>query len=426
MTSQRYSTSIENHPAGGAILTTQADATITISAAQSAPAPKTSCFLKKGYLTHKRFPTVRTARRYVALVHPTSTADIQAVHDELMAQDAGKSLAGEGKAAKEEGLKVLGQIALAAVSGTPLLIIGSGNRLFVHFSEVEAILDEDYLAVACHFNVLTTKAELRFSADSSIEYQEWSVALRNALDIARHSQEAPLPLSTTPAPHKGVLRERSIQGQQNGSRPRSLSRGPSQRSRRDEYEEEYTKPTPQRSNSRRSLSRGPPPQRESYYDDVEEDPYPRRRAVTEDEYDYDTYYDDYDRPLRRRPSAGAPSLRSTATTRRRSTTSGGFLDNLMSSSDAVGAARASGPSRRYTVDDDRWETASRMSRSSGRTGRRGPRSKSSGGAFNLVSLDLDEVYAAAGPPRRQSLARNGGAVNRRKSMERGRYYYDEY
>ncbi|KAI8807227.1 hypothetical protein BJ742DRAFT_813851 [Cladochytrium replicatum] len=426
MTSERYSTSIETHPAGAAILTTETDANITVSAAQSAPAVKTSCFLKKGYLTHKRFPTVRTARRYVALVHPTSTADIQAVHDELIAQDAGKSLAGEGKAAKEEGLKVLGQIALAAVSGTPLLIIGSGNRLFVHFSEVEAILDEDYLAVACHFNVLTTKAELRFSADSSIDYQEWSVAIRNALDIARHVHEAPLPLSTTPAPHKGVLRERSVQGYQNGPRPRSLSRGPSQRSRRDDYEGEYTKPTPQRTDSRGSLSRGPPAQRDSYYDDLEEDPYPRRHAANEDDYDYDRYYDDYERPLRRRPSAGAPSLRSTATTRRRSTTSGGLLDNLMSSTDAVIAARASGPSRRSTVDDDKWETASRMSRNSARSGRRGPRSKSSGGAFNLVSLDVDDMYAAAGPPRRQSLAKNGGAVNRRKSMERGRHYYDEY
>ncbi|KAJ3130295.1 hypothetical protein HK098_004342 [Nowakowskiella sp. JEL0407] len=311
--------------------------------------------MRKGVLTNKRFPAVRSGKKFVILCHPTTTDDLYLINKEIIETDETKILSGDSKSSKDESIKILGQIALAAVSGTPLLIIGTSNRQFIHFSEIEAILDEDYLQAACNFHIVTSKHEvLRFSTDTSTDYQLWISALREALTIARSNvleNRSKVPFGTTTDP----LRKKST---------RSLSR-------RKVYDEEISDeepPKPRGGGQFKEREFVPDFDEELYYDD---DHYYRRASSTS------RLHDD------------SRSARSKSTaTRRRSTK----LENFFGTDDAVAMAKmASGgervdrPSRRKSLgrypDDDRWDTSSRVSRTSGRSRRR--RGKSVGDMFNL-------------------------------------------
>ncbi|KAJ3119079.1 hypothetical protein HK098_005756 [Nowakowskiella sp. JEL0407] len=306
--------------------------------------PSSNAFMRKGILTNKRFPAVRSGKKFVILCHPTTTDDLYLINREIIETDETKILSGESKSSKDESIRVLGQIALAAVSGTPLLILGTSNRQFIHFSDIEAILDEDYLQSACNFHIVTSKHEvLRFSTDTSTDYQLWISALREALTIARSNvlenrSRVPFGAMADPIRKKGT---------------RSLSR-------RRYYDEEF-------SDEELPKSRGGGQFRErEYVPDYEDDLY----------YEDDHYY-------RRSSSVSrlpddTRSNRSRSTASRKRTTK---LDSLLGTDEAVAMAKlASGgervdrPSRRKSVgrypDDDKWDTSSRASsRSRRRRGR---------------------------------------------------------
>ncbi|KAI9096624.1 hypothetical protein DFS34DRAFT_148448 [Phlyctochytrium arcticum] len=140
------------------------------------------CILKAGVLSQKR-KALTALKRFVVLCVPSSIVDIQDVYTAIFKTDP----------AKEIDMKTvpwLGNVACAAVRGTPLLVImpnenSVSNPVFIHFSDVRAISDEEDLRSACNFAIHTDVKgqDHRFVASSSIEYQEWSQALKKAMSM---------------------------------------------------------------------------------------------------------------------------------------------------------------------------------------------------------------------------------------------------
>ncbi|KAL2918326.1 hypothetical protein HK105_202253 [Polyrhizophydium stewartii] len=213
-----------------------------------------------GLLTQRKL-TVKS-RRQVVLCMPVSTADVQAVHDELALQAAsrsggaaplssaasaahssstlhrshvssadgasaapsasrsssaasasavaasaaaaGDSAVGDLSELVEQDMDVYGHIALSAISGYPLLVIGTSVRTFIHFSQIEALLDETELQTPCAFAIVTAFKEFKFYASTSTDYQRWMSALTQAFsslnDGVKHVTYMPLDPDPASAP----------------------------------------------------------------------------------------------------------------------------------------------------------------------------------------------------------------------------------
>ncbi|KAJ1547246.1 hypothetical protein HK096_003811 [Nowakowskiella sp. JEL0078] len=337
-----------------------------------------AAFLRRGILTQKRFPSVRTQRRLVMLCMPTSTDDLYVINNEIIAADESKLLSSDSKPARDESIKVLGQIALAAVSGTPILIIGTTSRQYIHFSDIEAILDEDYLANACNFHIVTSKSEvLRFSADSSVDYQLWISALRNALTIARSVMLGPAPAQ--PRSKAQFSKIRSGPPLATASR-RSQYEEPLP-TRRSVYEDDFDRLQPRRSSR--------------YYDDDQDgiDDYEYYRTVPRRDDDF--------RPRRgesRREDDDGRSARSRSA-RRRSTLD--FFD------DGATAQRRNSRSVARYVDDEKWDVGSRSSKVSGKSRRRGRSAHA--GSLDFMGLIDDDRFER----------RSSGGVIGKKATKKG-------
>ncbi|KAJ3166021.1 hypothetical protein HDU88_003564 [Geranomyces variabilis] len=149
-----------------------------------------------GNLIHRKNVAAKT-RRGVIVCAPRSTRDVQVVYDLLLAQRRSRAAAkyesntnnvtGAGEPKKED-YETLGHLTQAALSGCPLMIVGTTAPTFIHFSTVDTILDERESGSACNFVIVTMDKEHRFAADMSTDYTEWIYALRDAMTIGnRHS-----------------------------------------------------------------------------------------------------------------------------------------------------------------------------------------------------------------------------------------------
>ncbi|KAJ3181501.1 hypothetical protein HDU87_001111 [Geranomyces variabilis] len=160
------------------------------------PLPSGSA-LHFGNLIHRKNLAAKT-RRGVLLCAPSSTRDVQVVYDLLLSQRRSRAAAknnesntntvtGAGEPKKED-YETLGHLTQAALTGCPLMIVGTTAPTFIHFSTVDAILDERESGSACNFVIVTMDKEHRFAADMSTDYTEWIYALRDAMTIGnRHS-----------------------------------------------------------------------------------------------------------------------------------------------------------------------------------------------------------------------------------------------
>ncbi|TPX70552.1 hypothetical protein SpCBS45565_g01695 [Spizellomyces sp. 'palustris'] len=140
------------------------------------------CILKAGVLSQKR-SALPPLKRYVILCAPLSVPDIQEVFAAVFKTDPATGL-------EVKTVPWLGNVACAAVRGTPLLIIMSSEHstsspTFIHFSDIRGMSDESQLRSACNFAVhIDVKPyDYRFAATSSTEYQEWNEAFGKAMSI---------------------------------------------------------------------------------------------------------------------------------------------------------------------------------------------------------------------------------------------------
>ncbi|KAI8908587.1 hypothetical protein EDD86DRAFT_208054 [Gorgonomyces haynaldii] len=138
-----------------------------------------------GKLTQKTL--VQKAKRSILMCIPQSTQDIEMIHDELTLNMALKKKTEEItpeqiEQAAQENLTIFGHICLSAISGFPLLIIGSQAKVFCHFSQISDIKDEHDLSQPCTFALVTPQSEFRFTCDSSTDYQQWIGAFTQAFE----------------------------------------------------------------------------------------------------------------------------------------------------------------------------------------------------------------------------------------------------
>ncbi|KAJ3261392.1 hypothetical protein HK103_006000 [Boothiomyces macroporosus] len=144
----------------------------------------------KGKLTQKKLTA--KSKRQVMLCLPYSIEDIQAIHHLLGTANANVSTLPEDQleALKEKDMEVFGHIALSAISGFPLLVVGTNARTFIHFSQIQGLYDEQDLKSACCFSLLTAQSEYRFFSETSMDYQKWVGALTRAFENMNTSTSA--------------------------------------------------------------------------------------------------------------------------------------------------------------------------------------------------------------------------------------------
>jgi hypothetical protein len=107
-----------------------------------------------GELLQKKLTT--KAKRTVILCFPKSIEDVEIAAAEIGAVSA----------------EIYGHLSLSAISGFPLLVIGTVGRIFIHFSQIQGLYDEEDLSQACHFSLLTSQSEYKFCSSTSTNYQK--------------------------------------------------------------------------------------------------------------------------------------------------------------------------------------------------------------------------------------------------------------
>ncbi|KAJ3304187.1 hypothetical protein HDV03_003040 [Kappamyces sp. JEL0829] len=84
--------------------------------------------------------------------------------------------------ATKKDMEIYGHVALSAISGFPLLVVGTTVRTYIHFSQIQGLYDEEDLQQACSFSILTAQTEYRFFSETSTGYQKWVGALSQAFE----------------------------------------------------------------------------------------------------------------------------------------------------------------------------------------------------------------------------------------------------
>ncbi|KAI9204977.1 uncharacterized protein BJ171DRAFT_616833 [Polychytrium aggregatum] len=137
--------------------------------------------LYQGILIERRLGGVKKHYRNALLCNPKTTQDIKFIHEALLKLDKVKHLA----PSNTNSVEVLGHISYAAMSGSPVLIVGTNERIFIPLTSVKAIKDEEEVGSACQIALKTGLAEFRYGVRTSKEYQRWIEALQHAFQYAK-------------------------------------------------------------------------------------------------------------------------------------------------------------------------------------------------------------------------------------------------
>ncbi|KAJ1569143.1 hypothetical protein HK096_004064, partial [Nowakowskiella sp. JEL0078] len=145
----------------------------------------TSGVVKSGILKMKRKMTMGWSKKYMILCNVCSLDDIQLIHSQLFEiQPTLHQTNFEDSILTE----IFGKIALAGLFRTPIVIVMNGihkidkETFLFPLSDIVKILDEHDLKSACAFSIhLRNWVELKFAAESSIEYQSWISDLRSCI-----------------------------------------------------------------------------------------------------------------------------------------------------------------------------------------------------------------------------------------------------
>ncbi|KAI9206288.1 uncharacterized protein BJ171DRAFT_597461 [Polychytrium aggregatum] len=120
----------------------------------------------------------RTNRKYVVLAQPRTPGDVEAVYNHVFGAHGGKLH--ELTTVDSSVASTLGNLTLAAVENTPLLIMltsrfGDSSPVFIPLTSIDALKDEVELQQACTFAIELTgnKGSIVLRADSSTLYNEW-------------------------------------------------------------------------------------------------------------------------------------------------------------------------------------------------------------------------------------------------------------
>jgi len=160
--------------------------------------------LKTGTLTLKK--TMSTSKKSVILVNPSTLVDISFLNESINGNqqdaylDASSQLSirqerTDATMKTQRSVILIGELTLAALTNTPLLILDQPTRTFIPFSMIHTIQDEIDLGIACNFQVSSSCGEYRFASDTSTDYQSWIRAIKYAFDCSR-GKESPF----TPIP----------------------------------------------------------------------------------------------------------------------------------------------------------------------------------------------------------------------------------
>lgn len=136
--------------------------------------------LLKGRLTQRKLTA--KSRRQVLLCFPSSVEDVKVLHSHLLVAKTLEQVLREDDAteAEQQDMTIFGHLSLSAISGFPLLVVGTNARTFIHFSQIQCLYDENDLRIsrvltigsACSFSILTAQSEFRFASETSTDYQK--------------------------------------------------------------------------------------------------------------------------------------------------------------------------------------------------------------------------------------------------------------
>jgi hypothetical protein len=125
--------------------------------------------LFKGKLIQKKLTA--KSRRQIVLCFPQSVEDIAMLHEFLRYSQSHAEF-DDADAATSKDMEIYGHLSLAAISGFPLLVVGSNSRTYIHFSQIQELFDEQDLGSACSFAISTSQTEFRFYSETSTDYQK--------------------------------------------------------------------------------------------------------------------------------------------------------------------------------------------------------------------------------------------------------------
>ncbi|KAI9098255.1 hypothetical protein DFS34DRAFT_620143 [Phlyctochytrium arcticum] len=151
--------------------------------------------LYEGVVVQKRLGG--KSRRNVLLCRPASTRDVRVVarilnrqiadHEQKKLQQTGGRPTSSGRGLDDEeddgserkmqDLEALGHLAAAAIADSPLLVLGTGLRTYIHLSQVTEIQDEQASQAPCSFSIVCEHKDYKFLATSSKDYKVWISAL---------------------------------------------------------------------------------------------------------------------------------------------------------------------------------------------------------------------------------------------------------
>ncbi|KAI9341032.1 hypothetical protein DFJ73DRAFT_548798 [Zopfochytrium polystomum] len=166
-----------------------------------------SCIIRRGLLVHRNASGIVAGKKkpkHVFLCRPMTTDDIMFLRDSVAAAERESNqrsmddvwlettLQSASKAARDGEVELYGHLAYAAVTAHPLMVVAGGtSKIFIHMTNVAAVLEETDLGAACHFSILTTsRQEFKFSTETSPEYQLWIEDLLDAHYECRWADDA--------------------------------------------------------------------------------------------------------------------------------------------------------------------------------------------------------------------------------------------
>ena len=131
------------------------------------PQPSQGPIVKRGRLTRRGGLGDKKGLE-VWLTAPRTTVDINIIYTELMLDPEAQRIAPieSDNWTTNEGVRMLGNIAAAAMIPCPLLVMGK-PRTFIPFNRILGLYGEEDLGQACNFTIIAEGVgELRFAVDT--------------------------------------------------------------------------------------------------------------------------------------------------------------------------------------------------------------------------------------------------------------------
>lgn len=145
---------------------------------------ETKYLLCQSWLSWKK--TFSSQDRIVVLCCPQTILDVQHCFETFFTNDPTRPI-------DHRSIPYLGNIAVAATKGTPLLIVLPAERtqneqpLFFHLDNLTNVSDEVALKQACSFSLTLGGNDLKFMCKTSTDYQTWMHFLTVAFEmVAQH------------------------------------------------------------------------------------------------------------------------------------------------------------------------------------------------------------------------------------------------